>query len=62
MSTTSANQLSVRTFVYRGNAGTLGQRFEEWLELFELTIVLSGITTKEKLLNKGDELLTVFRS
>ena len=26
-------------FVYRGSIGTLGQRFEDWLELFDLYLM-----------------------
>ena len=28
-----SKQISIKPFIYRGNPVTLGQRFEEWLEI-----------------------------
>jgi hypothetical protein len=49
-----------------GSIGTLGQRFEDWLELFDLYLV-AGKTAEENkktifLLKIGEEQLTVCRS
>ena len=52
--------------VYIGSNGTLGQRFEDWLEMFDLYIVANKTADEKKkaifLLKIGEELLTVYRS
>ena len=53
-------------FVYRGSIATLGQRFEDWLELFDLYLVANKIHDDLRkahfLLSIGEELLEVYRS
>ena len=53
-------------FVYRGSIGTLGQRFEDWLELFDLYLVANKTAEEKKkaifLLKIGEVLHTVYRS
>ena len=68
--TKSEEDMSERTklekFVYGRNQSTLGQRFEDWLELFDMAIGLNGIKEEQLkaylLLNIGDELLDIYRS
>ena len=69
--TSSDNESEMETvplsqFVYRGSIGTLGQRFEDWLELFDLYLVANKTAEEKKkaifLLKIGEELLTVYRS
>jgi hypothetical protein len=36
-------QISVKLFIYRGNQATLGQRFEEWLEMFDMAVKVDAI-------------------
>jgi hypothetical protein len=59
-------QVPLAPFVYRGSIGTLGQRFEDWLELFDLYLVANKTSEEKKkaifLLKVGEELLTVYRS
>jgi hypothetical protein len=51
-------------FVYRGNIWTLGQRFEDWLELFDLYLVANKTAEEKKkaifLLKTGAEILEQF--
>ena len=61
-----ADQVTIHPFVYRGNASTLGQRFEEWLELFDLAYSILGYKD-EKLkaffvLKQNDELQAIYRA
>ena len=53
-------------FIYGRNPATLGQRFLEWLELFDLAMAINGSKDDHKkghlILNMGDELQTVYRS
>ena len=56
----------VPKFIYGRNPATLGQRFLEWLELFDLAMAINGSKDDHKkghlILNMGDELQTVYRS
>ncbi len=48
-----SKQISIKPFVYRDNPATLGQRFEEWLEMFEMAAKVDTVkaeNTKEYLL------------
>ena len=57
---------SIQPFVYRGNTATLGQRFEEWLKMFDMAAKVDAVkaeNTKEYLLlNIGEELMGVVRA
>ena len=61
-----SKQISIKPFVYRGNPATLGQRFEEWLEMFDMAAKVDAVkaeNTKEYLLlNIGEELMGVVRA
>ncbi len=56
----------VAVCLQRGNIGTLGQCFEDWLEIFDLYLVANKTAEEKKkaifLLKIGEELLTVYRS
>jgi hypothetical protein len=59
-------QISIKPFVYRGNSSTLGQRFEEWLEMYQMAAkvdVVKAENLKEYLfLNIREELMGVVRA
>ena len=59
-------RVPLQRFVYRGNPATLGQRFSDWLEIFDLTSEANGIKNEQSkayfLTNIGEELLDVYRS
>ena len=61
-----SEKTSLEKFVYKGNPATLGQRFENWLELFDLAVLLNGVKDGQRkgylLLNIGEELLTIYRA
>ena len=61
-----SEKTSLEKFLYKGNPATLGQRFENWLELFDLAVLLNGVKDgqmKGYLLFKiGEELLTIYRA
>ena len=61
-----ADQVTIHPFVYRGNASTLGQRFEEWLELFDLANSILGYKDEKLkaffILKLGDELRAIYRA
>ena len=60
-----SEKIALHKFIYRGNAATLGQRFEDWLELFDLASEANGIKADQlkayMLLNIGEELLDIYR-
>ena len=59
-------KVPTQKFCYRGNPATLGQRFSDWLEMFDLTSEANGIKNEQLkayfLTNIGEELLDVYRS
>jgi hypothetical protein len=59
-------KIHVQNFCYRGNPSTLGQRFSDWLELFDLGSEANGIKDGQQkayfLTKVGEELLDVYRS
>lgn len=61
-----SKQVSVKPFIYRGNPATLGQRFEEWLEMLDMAVKVDAVKPKNMmaylLLNIGDELMAVIRA
>ena len=61
-----SEKTSLEKFIYKGNQATLGQRFENWLELFDLAVSLNGVKEEQQkgylLLNIGEELLEIYRS
>ena len=61
-----SKQISVKPFIYRGNQATLGQRFEEWLEMFDMAVKVDAIKPENMkaylLLNIGDELMAIVRA
>jgi hypothetical protein len=61
-----SEKTSLEKFVYKGNPATLGQRYENWLELFDLAVLLNGVKDGQRkgylLLNIGEELLTIYRA
>jgi hypothetical protein len=56
----------IQNLCYRGNPSTLGQRFSDWLELFDLGSEANGIKDGQQktyfLTKVGEELLDVYRS
>ena len=61
-----SKQISVKPFIYRGNQATLGQRFEEWLEMFDMAVKVDAIKPENMkaylLLNIGYELMAIVRA
>ena len=57
-----ADQITIHPFVYRGNALTLGQGFEEWLELFDLANSILGYKDEKLKALLGDELQAIYRA
>jgi hypothetical protein len=53
----SSEEMSERpgleTLVYKGNPATLGPRFENWLELFDLAVYLNGVKDGQRKVPKG---------
>jgi hypothetical protein len=43
----------LETLVYKGNPATLGPRFENWLELFDLAVFLNGVKDGQRKVLKG---------
>lgn len=64
--TSMTEKATLTKFVYGRNQSTLGQRFEDWLELFDLALGINGIKEEHHkayfLLNIGEELLDIYRS
>ena len=59
------DRANLKPFEYRGSASTLGLRFEQYLELFDMALVVNKITKDEEkkaylLLNIGEQLYQVY--
>ena len=59
-----SEKTSLEKFIYKVNQATLGQRFENWLELFDLAVSLNGVKEEQHkgylLLNIEEELLEIY--
>jgi hypothetical protein len=53
-----SEKTSLEKFVYKGNSVTLSPRFENWLELFDLAVLLNGGTKRKDDYNTIRAMLT----
>ena len=60
------DKVQLQKFSYRGTTSTLGQRFSDWLEMFDLAVAANGIKVEQMkayfLMNIGEDLLDIYRS
>jgi hypothetical protein len=64
--TDEMEKVQLQKFCYRGNPATLGQRFSDWLEMFDLASEANGMRDGQQkayfLMKVGEELFDVYRS